>query len=117
MRQRDEVIHISVQPQARGGQHQPRDGDGDQQHVRHEVEREILQGYCAAIAQTPVNRNRTTGDYHHRGEVERVKCDPGNNASALHDIKRKAKDVSAVAKITFELEVYPTKYEWEGNEG
>ena len=43
MRQGDEVIHVTVQPETGRSQHETRDRDGDKQHVWDEVECELLQ--------------------------------------------------------------------------
>ncbi len=42
MRQRDEVIHVAVQPKTRCRQHQPVTEIAIKQHMRNEVERELL---------------------------------------------------------------------------
>ena len=60
-----------------------------------------------------MNCNRTTGDDHQCGEVERVKCYPGDHAAALHNIQRKPEDIGAVSKFAFQLEVHPAKHEWK----
>src|SRR6185369_156577 len=82
---------------------------------RDEVERELLQRNCAAIAQAAMNLNRASGNHHDRGEVERVKGDPGNHAAPVHRIDGKSKNVSAVTEIAFQPEMHPAKHQREGN--
>src|SRR5215471_3027017 len=64
-----------------------------------------------------MNCDRAAGDHHDRGEVEGVKSYPGKQATALHHVERKTKDVSSISQIAFQLETDPAKYERKGNQG
>src|SRR5437667_1713212 len=81
-----------------------------------EVEDILLQSNSSAIMQTAVNRDGATCDYHDRGEIERVKSNPGNGFPSIHNIQRKSKDVSSITAFTFQLKMYPAKHQGKGNQ-
>src|SRR5436190_14608926 len=79
------------------------------------VEKVLLQSNRASIMQTTVNSYRAPGDHHDRGEIERVKGDPGDRLPSIHHIQRKSKDVSTIATLALQFEVNPAKHQRESN--
>src|SRR5437773_9313584 len=84
--------------------------------MRYEIEEKLLQSNCAAIMQAAMNCDRTTGEHHDRGEIERVKGNPGHRMPAVHNVERKTKDISAVASLAFQLKVHPAKHQRKSNQ-
>src|SRR5215475_1972275 len=63
-----------------------------------------------------MNCNRTTGYYHDRGEVERMKRNPGNDAATLHYVQRKPEHVGAITQLAFQFEMHPAEDKWKCNQ-
>src|SRR3569832_247656 len=64
-----------------------------------------------------MNGNRAAGNNHYGREVEGMKSYPRDQAAALHNIQWKSKNVSAVSKVAFQLEMHPAKHQRKGDEG
>src|SRR5205809_5251837 len=84
--------------------------------MRNEIQYVLLKRDCSAITQAAANSYGAASDDHQRREVQCVKCHPGKQRAPVHRIQREAEDVSAIAALSFKLEVNPTEDEREGNQ-
>src|SRR5215510_4511589 len=81
-----------------------------------EIEGELLERNRTAIAEPAMNRDRASGNHHNGGEVESVKCNPGNQTAPLHEIQGKSEDVGSITKFALKLEMNPTENQRESNQ-
>src|SRR5437016_8559692 len=84
--------------------------------MRYEIEEKLLQGNRAAIMQAAMNCDRTTAEHHDRGEIKRVKSNPGHRVAPIHYVERKTENISAVASPAFQLKVNPAKHQRKSNQ-